>query len=178
MSRKSALAHVLLGAALLSTAAFAKDAPMNDDSKAFLKAAAQSGAGEIAHAKIALQMASNPDIQAFAKDMIADHEAVSEKVKALAKEDKVTLPAGLTAKQKADAKRLQKLNDMNRSFDREYLELTVQEHEKAIKRFEKQAKSGTDAEVRALAEETLPKLKAHLDHAATLSTRLNLKSNE
>ena len=176
MFRKS-VSTAVLGIALLSTAALAKEG-MKDDSKAFLKMAAQSGAAEIAHAKVALTMASNPDIQAFAKEMIADHEMVHVKVADLAKAHKVSLSTELTAKQKAESKRLTKLNDNNREFDREYLALTIKEHEKAIKAFEKQAESGTDAEVRALAAGTLPKLKAHLEHAATLNTRLNMKSNE
>jgi putative membrane protein len=172
MFRKS-ITTAVLGIALLSTAALAKD-----DSKAFLKMAAQSGAAEIAHARVALTMASNPDIQAFAKELIADHQAVGEKIAGLAKTRKLTLDTGLTAKQMSESKRLTTLNDNNREFDREYLALTIKEHEKSIKAFKKQAKKGTDSEVRALAKATLPKLKAHRDQAATLHTRLDMKSNQ
>jgi putative membrane protein len=172
MFRKS-ITTAVLGIALLSTAALAKD-----DSKTFLMKAAQGGAAEIAHAKVALTMASNPDIQAFAKEMIADHEAAGEKIAALAKTHKLTLDTGLTDRQMAQSKRLTTLNDNNREFDREYLALTIKEHEKSIKAFKKQAKMGTDAEVRAFAKATLPKLKAHREHASTLRTRLDQKSNQ
>jgi putative membrane protein len=54
-------------------------------------------------------------------------------------------------------------------FDREFARLAVADHEKDIAEFEKQAKSGSDSEVRAWANKTLPTLRAHLKQAQSLA---------
>lgn len=53
-------------------------------------------------------------------------------------------------------------------FDREYVRMAIAHHEKDIEEFEKQAKSGSDADVKAFANETLPTLRAHLRLAQSL----------
>jgi putative membrane protein len=169
----SKIATLFFGVALLSTASLAGVG----DSKVFLKKAAQDGMAEVRLAELALQMASNPDIQAFAKHMIEDHTAANDRLAQLAKDDKVTLHKEVTPKQKSAYEKLSKLNDRNRAFDRAYIAQAVRDHKKAIELFEKQAAHGTDAEVKAFAAETLPKLKMHLDMAAGLDTKLNTKSN-
>ena len=171
---KSTFTAVVLGITLLSTAAFAAGP---HDSKMFLKKAASNGMAEVSLANLALRMASNPDIQSFAKHMIEDHTAANDKVMELAKGDKVMLDKDLTAKQKATENRLSKLNDADRAFDRAYLKQAIKDHQETIKLFEKQAEHGTDADVKAFATETLPKLKMHLDMASALDAKLNSKSN-
>src|SRR3982751_2179693 len=101
MIHKTTFTTVLFGIALLASAAVAKD-----NSSQFLKHAAQSGMAEVNQAQLALQMAKNPDIQAFAKMMVEDHTGTNERVKALAKDKNVTLATDVTAKQKATLKRL------------------------------------------------------------------------
>jgi len=54
-------------------------------------------------------------------------------------------------------------------FDREFARLAVADHEKDIAEFEKEAKSGSDSEVRAWANKTLPTLRAHLKQAQSLA---------
>jgi putative membrane protein len=177
MTRKT-LTYVL-GIALMATTAFANEESKNmKDSKAFLAFAARSAAAEIEQAKLAKAMAENPDIQAYTKRLIAEHEASQETISALAKKNNVKLATETDAKQKATLERLSKLNDRHRSFDREYLKETLDAHRKAIKAYETQAKNGTDAGTRAWAKESLPMLKSHLEEAMQISARLNLKSNE
>jgi putative membrane protein len=171
---KSKIATVLLGVTLLSSAALAGG---KHDSKAFLKTASHNGMAEVSLANLALRMASNPDIQAFAKHMIEDHTAANNRIMDLAKADKVTLGKDLSPKRKEVEKKLEKMNDRDRAFDRAYLDQTIKDHQKSIKLFEKQAEHGTDADVRAFATETLPKLKMHLDMATALDAKLNTKSN-
>jgi len=170
----SRVATVLLGIALVSTASFAMG---KDNSKAFLKNAGRDGMAEVSFARIALQRASNVDIQDFAKQMVDDHSAANDKIASLAKDDKVMLHKDLSPKQKAMEKKLMKLNDRDRAFDRAYAAQAVEDHEKAVKAFERQAAHGTDADVRAFAEETLPTLKHHLEMATALKAKLDQKPN-
>lgn len=174
MFSKSKIATLVLGITLAATAAFAGTA----DSKMFVKNAARNGAAEVSLSNLALTMASNPEIQSFAKHMIEDHTLANESLAGLAKDDKISLYKDMTPKQKATEKKLSKMNDRGREFDRAYLAQAIEDHEKAIKAYEKQAKHGTDEDVRKFASETLPKLKMHLDMAAALNTKLNEKKQD
>jgi putative membrane protein len=175
MFSKFRLATVLLGITLISTAAIAGG---KNDSRAFLKKAAHDGMAEVQFAQLALQMASNPEIQSFAKHMIEDHTAANNRLTELAKAGDVTLHKEISPKRKALHKKFSKLNDRNRSFDRAYIDQAVKDHEKAVAAYKKQAAHGTDADVRAFAAETLPKLKKHLEMATALSTKLGAKNQE
>ena len=50
-------------------------------------------------------------------------------------------------------------------FDKAFAEHTVNDHKSDIKSFEKAAKDGVDADVKAFAEKTLPALRMHLSTA-------------
>jgi putative membrane protein len=172
MFHKTRIVTTLFGIALLSTAAFAKD-----DSRAFLRMAARNGMYEVDQAQVALKMASNNEIRDFANHMIEDHGKANSEVKELAGMMKLTLPDSMTKNQEKVLERLREANDRDRDFDRKYISQAVMDHKAAVKAFEKQAKMGTDADVRAFADRTLPKLKKHLDMAIELNTKLNTKSN-
>lgn len=53
-------------------------------------------------------------------------------------------------------------------FDREYLSSIVASHKKSVKLFEKESKSGVDAELKTWATNTLPTLKHHLEMAQSV----------
>jgi putative membrane protein len=178
MFHKSKIITALFSLTLLASTAFAKDKEAHPhDSEAFLKSAALSGIGEVSLAKLALKKAVNPDIQSFAKMMVADHEAANAEVTRLAKPLDVTLPTQIGARRNGIERKMRKLNDRDRAFDRAYIEQAVEDHKKAIELFEKQAAHGTDADVKAFAAATLPKLKEHYDLAGSLATKLNSKPN-
>jgi putative membrane protein len=57
-------------------------------------------------------------------------------------------------------------------FDRAYVEDQIRDHEKTIALFEREAKTGKDAELKAFAEKTLPTLKEHLTMTQDLKTKV------
>ena len=57
-------------------------------------------------------------------------------------------------------------------FDREYLKMDLNDHKKTIDLFEKQARSGRDAELKAFAEKTLPTLREHHQMARDLASKV------
>ena len=178
MFQKSKIITALFSLTLLASAAFAGDKEgVPHSSDRFLKSAAHGGNAEVSLAKLALQKASNPDIQDFAKTMIADHEAAHTELMSLAKPMKVVLPTKIGARRDGIERKLRKLNDRDRAFDRGYIEQVIEDHDKAIKLYEKEAAHGTDTTVKAWAAAALPKLKEHRNMAATLSTKLNSKQN-
>jgi putative membrane protein len=61
------------------------------------------------------------------------------------------------------------------AFDREYMSAMVKDHDKDVALFEKQAKNGRDAALRAFAEKTLPTLREHQKMAKQLSDKVSAK---
>jgi putative membrane protein len=57
-------------------------------------------------------------------------------------------------------------------FDREYMRNQVKDHEKAVALFERQANSGSDADLKAFATKTLPTLREHHQMARDLAAKV------
>lgn len=53
-------------------------------------------------------------------------------------------------------------------FDKDYVDVMVKDHKKAVDLFEKASKDAKDAEMKAFATETLPTLKSHLQAIETI----------
>ncbi len=142
----------------------------------FWTEAAQSGMTEIILANLALEKLSNEEIKSFAQKVITDHTAVGDELKMLAASKNVTLPTDISAKQKSSMDKLSKLSGTD--FDREFMKQMVKDHKAAVKLFQKQADSGTDADVKAFAAKHLPTLQEHLSMAQTMSGDMkNMNSN-
>ena len=59
------------------------------------------------------------------------------------------------------------------AFDRGFIDAQVKAHQEAIALFEQQAKSGSDAEIKAFAQKQLPGLRNHLKQAQDLQGKLS-----
>jgi hypothetical protein len=67
-----------------------------------------------------------------------------------------------------------KFNQLNGAdFDKQFIDHMVQSHQKSVDLFDRQARQGEDAQVRAFAARTLPTLRQHLQMAKDLQTQLN-----
>jgi putative membrane protein len=101
--------------------------------------------------------------------MVQDHSAANEQVKSLASARNVTLPAT------PSEEKTNKLNSLSqktgKAFDKEFMDMMVDDHQDAIRLFEKHNDS-KDAEVGTFITNTLPKLKMHLDSAQAVRKRL------
>jgi putative membrane protein len=62
-----------------------------------------------------------------------------------------------------------------RDFDRAYAEEMVQDHERAVKLFQKYQQESSNKELGAFAKQTLPVLEEHLQMAQTLEKSLGGK---
>ncbi len=133
----------------------------------FMKQAAQNGAAEIEASKLATSKATDPQVKAFAEQMVADHTKVADDLKQLAANKKVDLPEGPSIKQKAELKMVSGAD--GDKFDARYSKaFGVKAHMETIKMFEEAAKDAKDPEVKAWAAKTLPGLKHHLEMAKAL----------
>jgi putative membrane protein len=134
----------------------------------FLAMAHQDGQKEIALANLASSKAQRAEVKALAEKIRTDHQNAGRELEKIATAKKMTLPAQAADHQSATAK-FQKLSGNN--FDREYVNLMVTEHQKAIEAFS-QAAEKADGEVKSFAEKTLPALREHLQQAEALQSTL------
>jgi putative membrane protein len=127
----------------------------------FMTEAAKGGIAEVELSRVATTKAQNAEVKKFAQQMIQDHTNANAELKQLAGKKNITLPTELDAEHKALKDRLSSLSGAE--FDKAYINAMVSDHEKTVNLFKTQADGGTDAETRAFAAKTLPKLQGHLD---------------
>jgi len=127
----------------------------------FIMKAAQGGMAEVELGKLAQTKSQNAEVKKFAQMMIEDHSNANTELKALATKKSVTLPTEVNAEQKATADKLKTLSGAE--FDKAYVETMVSDHKKTVDLFEKESTGGADADAKAFAAKTLPKIKAHLE---------------
>lgn len=155
---------------LLPAGAFAQSAqasrPAAADS-AFMKNAAADGMAEVALGRLGAEKATRQDLKDFAQMMVDDHTKANDELKALAAQKDVMLPTDLKPQHQAAHDRLGKLSGA--AFDTAFAKQLVVDHQKAVAAFSKEASGGKDAETKAWAGGTLPKLQEHLAHARKLS---------
>lgn len=138
--------------------------------KDFMNKAAQGGLAEVKLGELASQKGQSADVKTFGQKMKFDHTKANDELKALADGKAVSLPADVSAKQKQDMDKLSKLSGA--AFDKEYVRMMIEDHEKDVADFQKQAESGTNSELKAFASSTLPTLQMHLAMIKGISDRI------
>lgn len=136
-----------------------------EDSK-FAVDAANGGMAEVQLGKVAEEKATDPKVKEFGKMMVADHSKANEELKTLAASKNITLPAAPDADMQKAASDVSGKNGSD--FDKAYIAQMKKDHEKTVKLFEDGQKNVKDAELKAFIDKTLPTLKAHLEHVASL----------
>lgn len=150
-------------------ARMAAPAPLDAADRAFIEKASAAGMAEIQAAQLAQTKAKSEDVKGFAQHMVDDHTAAGDKLKSIAEADGVQPPANLDGKDEKQLASLQKLSGA--AFDHRYVEDQTAAHKEAVALFEKEAKSGSNAQLRQFAVDTLPTLKQHLTDVEGLAHR-------
>lgn len=132
-----------------------------EDSK-FAVDAASNGMTEVQLGELAQQKASSQQVKEFGAMMVRDHSQANDELKTLAASKNITLPPAPGDDHMEHIKDLSEKS--GKEFDKDYIKMMVDDHEKAIDRFEKCSNDAKDADVKAFASKTLPKLREH--HAA------------
>ena len=145
-----------------------KASSLSREDSGFLSQAAQNGHAEVEASKLAMEKATDPKVKEFAKRMIDDHTMANKELEALASSKGVELPSGPSLVQQGKSKLMLSTAD-GADFDRRYAEaMGVEAHKDTIDLFEKAMKSPKDADVKAFAQKTLPKLQEHLKMAEAM----------
>ncbi len=132
----------------------------DSNSTSFLVKAANGGMAEVKLAEIAKDKAGSAAVKEFAGMMITDHGAANDKVKKLAADRNVTLPAEPDADHQKKADELNK--KMGKDFDKDYVAAMVKGHEETLDMFKKASTMVTDAEVKSFIDNTIPVIEHHL----------------
>jgi putative membrane protein len=136
--------------------------------KRFVTKAADGGSDEIAVAELAAQKATNSEVKSFAQKLVDDHKMVASELQGIASQKNVKLDKD--SDHDRAYKRLSKKTGSD--FDQEFVEHMIDEHEKAIKMFEKAANDAKDTDVRAFAAKHVDHLRDHLKTAEGLRQTL------
>lgn len=139
------------------------------DSK-FAVNAADISMAEVEMGKTAEQKAMNAKVKSFASMMVADHTKANDELKSAATAKNITLPATVGEDHQDHITKLSQKT--GKDFDKEYMDMMVDGHKKAIDLFEKQATDGKDADLKTWANNMLPTLRQHLDSAKAIRDML------
>ena len=158
------LAGAILGAFLVWGASLSAQT-VNDADQQFMKEAASGGMAEVDLGRLAARKGRNAQVRSFGKRMVRDHSKAAAELKSLASRKHVTLPTTMTDEQKTEKANLMKLSGAE--FDREYMRMMVEDHDKDVGDFQQKSTDASDAALKAWVTKTLPTLQDHqrLAHA-------------
>ena len=132
----------------------------------FVEDAAMSGAAEVQLSQIAQKNATSAQVKQFADHMVQDHEKANSELQQIASAKGMQVPADAGSMHEKMAEKLSKVTGPD--FDKQYMSGMLADHKKVVALFQKEAKSGTDPELKAYADKTLPTLQGHLQMAQSM----------
>lgn len=125
---------------------------MSDKDVQFISNAGAHNESEIEYGKMAEKKAQSAEVKKLAARIVNDHTRINNDLVAFAAKKGIRITPGTVKAQ----------NIGEKDFDRTYLQMVEKAHQDDIGLYEKQAKTGNDADLRAWAAKNLPTLKAHL----------------
>ena len=150
----------------LLTAFAVKAADLVSADEKFVKSVNDSGLMEVQVAELGVKKATSADVKALAEMMVKDHTALNKELAAVAKNKGAQLSSA------ADPSTATTIKDLElykgEEFDKEFLKVLRDGHEKSVKNFKDAAENAKDGEVKAFAGKNLPTIEAHLEHIKKL----------
>ncbi|HEY0844952.1 MAG TPA: DUF4142 domain-containing protein [Noviherbaspirillum sp.] len=140
----------------------------------FLYKAYQRGNSEVRLSQLALLKASNNEVRAFAQRMIDDHATTNADLVQIAQQKNVPLPNDMSPEQTLAFVVLMRLKEDD--FNEAFMQYNERLHRHAVADFTAQTQQGTDAAIRALAENALPLLNTHLELARETLQRIGAET--
>jgi putative membrane protein len=142
----------------------------------FVQKAASGGMLEVRLGKLAESNAANVAVRRFGARMVRDHTKANQQLLAVLSNQGIAPPRAMLDKDITTFNQLAKMRGAE--FDRAYMKQMVEDHKEDISLFEKEAKDGKDAKVKAFAEKALPTLKEHLKLAEETYEKVSGKKDK
>lgn len=144
---------------------FNEDVTKISDAK-FLEETAIINIHSIGLGQLGRDKSQMPEILVLSKALIEDHNAASVALKEMADKKNISLPVSA---EKVEDEGISKLvKEKKSTFDKTYLDVVIQYHQEAIKKFEAEDSLSTDIEVKNYIAFVLPSLKKHLAEAVLI----------
>jgi putative membrane protein len=119
--------------------------------------------------RVALEKSANRDVRNYAQMLIDDHTKALRELVDLMEKKGIRQPSGLP---EVKHEALSLLNGLSGpSFDRKFVDVMVDDHEKAVAKFRDEVTAAQDQSVREYASHILPVLEKHLQKARELQGR-------
>ena len=163
MSRMATRIRTVSFASLLGLCASSAFAQSPAD---FINDASAKGMADIEASRLAHQKSESKEVKDFTIVVINDRTTANQHLAKIAK--KLDLPVAPREEVVDKAKTLIPQVEDGESFDSAYAASQVQTTERAIEQLQEEARTTDVPELKAFAEETLPKLEQHLQMAKTL----------
>ena len=143
--------------------------PAGMPAPAYIEMAASSDMFEIQSGQLAMQRACDPAVRGFAQHIITDHTRMSNMMMSTARSNNLPPPPmGLAQHHAAMLQRLQAAPAQG--FDAAFRAEQIAAHEEALGLHRGYAEDGDHPALRGLAQQAIPAIEMHLQHAQTLPT--------
>ena len=162
---KTGIAVAFCCGALCALPAFSQ-APASGTDQQFIDTAAQIDMTEAHIGQMAQDQGGTQGVKDFGQMLVTDHTADYNTLTAAATKAGATVPKGIDKEHDRMIAPLEKLKAA--AFDRKFVHAMVAGHEKAIAEYQREAKDGQNADIKAYATAALPTLQKHLQTARDL----------
>src|SRR5438132_11809267 len=139
----------LAGTVRAETTPTATRSSLSAKDKTFMKKAAKGGMMEVAMGKVAEQNAQSDDVKSFGKRMVTDHSKANDELRSIASKKGVQLPS--------------KEHSGKWTSDKAYMDMMIKDHEKDLAEVKEEASSGSDPDVKKIADDTAKMVQENLD---------------
>lgn len=144
-----------------NTTTAASNTPLSKADSSFVMEAAKGGLMEVQAGQLAQQNAQSQRVKDFGSMMVTDHSKANDELKSYASSHGINLPDSLP---KDEKKHLDAMRNMKgTAFDKHYVSMMVDDHEKDVAKFKKESTGANDAQLKTWITNTLPVLQKHLD---------------
>jgi putative membrane protein len=143
---------------------------LTDSDRHFLTKAETDSIKERELGRAVVQKSQNSDVRDYAQMLVDDHTKALKDAVDLMKDKGMPQPKGLP---EAEHESWAKLKQMSGpAFDREFINMMVQDNQNAVKEFQHEANMAQDYDVKIYASSVLPVLQKHLQKAQELQKKM------
>jgi putative membrane protein len=136
----------------------------------FAQEAATGGMMEVELGNLAQKNSSLKAVKDYGKMLADDHTSLNNELKDLASKKNINLPTTVTSDQQDKINKLSQ--ETGTKFDKDFISMAVDDHEKDIDKFKKAGNNITDQDFKDFIVKALPKLQEHLDKAKEIKSKM------
>jgi putative membrane protein len=142
---------------------------IDENSTTFLVRAANATMTQLEMAHMTQQIASTQSIKNFASMLAKEQQSLQQEIKSLATAKHIILPGAVSNDDQKDINELAEMN--GRNYDKAFINKIIDRYKDGIRLYDVAAKDAADVEIQNFANNSLVKLRMHLDSAQALKKR-------